>query len=241
MSASHPGRLGVLLRLELLTQLRYRFPHAAVFSGLLWLAMLLPMPSVTRRVVEPYVMLGDLAVVGYFFVSGSVFFEKGEGTLHALVATPLRFAEYLASKLAVLTALSVSLAVLVATISAGTHYHLGYLLLGAVLGTLLMLLVSFVTALPFQSISDWYLPAMLPLALLTAPVLHFSGLWPSWLLYLVPTQGPLAFLGAAFGQRSMPWWELVYGIAYPLVFLTALAWLAGRMFDRHVVGRRGGA
>lgn len=242
MSAvSSASRLRVVLRLELLTQWRYRFPHAAVFSGLLWLALLLPIPAESRRVVEPYVILGDLAIVGYFFIAGSVFFEKGERTLTALVATPMRFGEYLSAKLAVLTALSTLLAVLVVTITSGTHYHLGYLLAGVVLGTLLMLLAGFVTALPFRSVSDWYLPAMLPLALLNGPVLHYSGVWESWLLYLLPTQGPLLFLGAAFGEKTVTWWQLAYGVGYPLVALAGLAWLARRLFDRHVVGRIGGA
>ena len=76
-------RLASAVRLEVTLQVRQRFLHAAVFSGLIWLAVLLPMPHHLRPVAEPYVLLGDLAIIGFFFVGGSVFFEKQERTLGA--------------------------------------------------------------------------------------------------------------------------------------------------------------
>ena len=66
-------RLASALRLEVTLQVRQRFLHAAVFSGLIWLAVLLPMPQRLRPVAEPYILLGDLAIIGFFFVGGSVF------------------------------------------------------------------------------------------------------------------------------------------------------------------------
>ena len=45
-------RLASALRLEVTLQVRQRFLHAAVFSGLIWLAVLLPMPRSLRRVAE---------------------------------------------------------------------------------------------------------------------------------------------------------------------------------------------
>ena len=49
-------RLASALRLELTLQVRQRFLHAAVFSGLIWLAVLLPLsrePASGRRAVHP--------------------------------------------------------------------------------------------------------------------------------------------------------------------------------------------
>ena len=75
------------LRLEVVLQNRQRFLHAAVFSGLIWLVVLLPMPSTLRAAAEPYVLLGDIAIIGFFFIGGSVFFEKQERTLSAVIST----------------------------------------------------------------------------------------------------------------------------------------------------------
>lgn len=194
-------RLVPALRLELTLQVRQKFLHAAVFSGLIWLAVLLPMPVSLRPVAEPYVLVGDIAIIGFFFVGGTVFFEKQERTIGAIVSTPLRFWEYLAAKLTVLLAISLFVAVVVATIVHGLGYHLLPLVAGIVLGTLLMLLVGFSSSLPFASVTDWFLAAVIPLAIMLAPpVVHYSGLWPNPVLYLIPTQGAAAL--ARRGVRS---------------------------------------
>ena len=53
-------RLASALRLEITLQNRQKFLHAAIFSGLIWLAVLLPMPHGLRPVAEPYVLPGGL-------------------------------------------------------------------------------------------------------------------------------------------------------------------------------------
>ena len=170
------SRLLSALRLELTLQNRQKFLHAAVFSGLIWLAVLLPMPHNLRSVAEPYILLGNIAIIGFFFIGGTVFFEKQERTLGAVISTPLRFSEYLAAKLMVLLVISLTVAVVVVTVAHGFAYHLAPLVTGVVLGTLLMLLVGFVTSLPFTSVSDWFMSATIPLAVMSGlPVLHYSG------------------------------------------------------------------
>lgn len=228
-------RLASALRLELSLQVRQRFLHAAIFSGLIWLAVLLPMPRALRPVSEPYILLGDVTIIGFFFIAGTVFFEKQERTLGAILCTPLRLIEYLVAKLTVLLAISVFVAVVVATIGCGAAYRLAPMLLGVVLGTLLMLLVGFVTSLPFASISDWFLTATIPLAVMNLPVLYYSGAWPSPVLYLLPTQGPLMLLGTAFDQMRLAPWQAVYAVVYPTACVAGLYRVATAMFDRYVV------
>lgn len=233
-------RLTNALRLELTLQLRQKFLHAAVFSGLIWLAVLLPMPARLRPVAEPYVLVGDVAIIGFFFIGGIVFFEKQERTIGAIVSTPLRFWEYLAAKLAVLLMISLLVAVMVATVVHGFDYHLMPLVLGVVLGTLLMLLIGFISSLPFASVTDWFLTATIPLAvMLMPPILHYCHLWPNPVLYVFPTQGPLLLFGAAFDQVSLAPWQVMYAVVYPVVCLVALCRAAKMMFDRYVIERSG--
>jgi len=198
------------------------------------------MPHHLRSVVEPYILLGDLAIIGFFFVGGIVFFEKQERTLGAVISTPLRFWEYLAAKLAVLLGITLFVSAIVVTAAHGFAYHLAPLLAGVVLATLLMLLVGFITSLPFASVSDWFLTATIPLAVMLAlPVLHYSGLWPNPMLYAIPTQGPLLLLGAAFDQVTLSPWQIAYALVYPVVCLAGLCWLASAVFDRYVIERSG--
>lgn len=233
-------RLRSALRLELALQYRQRFLHAAVFSGLIWLAVLLPMPAGLRAAAEPYVLLGDIAVIGFFFIGGSVFFEKQERTLSAVIATPLRFAEYLAAKVTVLCAVSLGVALTVVTIAHGVAYRPWPLVGGVVLGTLLMLLIAFITSLPFGSVGDWFIFGVVPLSVMNLPVLHLSGLWPNPVLYLVPTQGPLLLLGAGFDHVILAPWQVAYSVTYPVMCLVGLYVLARATFVRYVV-RTGGA
>ena len=234
------SRLVSALRLELTLQVRQKFVYAAIFSGVMWLAVLLPMPHSLRQVVEPYVLIGDVAIIGFFFIGGVVFFEKQERTLGAVISTPLRFWEYLTAKLFVLLSISLFVAVLVVTLAHGFDYHLLPLLTGVVLGTLLMLLVGFITSLPFASVTDWFMAAIFPLAfMLVPPIVFYSGLWPNPALYVVPTQGPLLLLGAAFDQVTLAPWQVAYAVAYPIVCATGLCWAAKALFGRYVIERSG--
>lgn len=233
-------RLASAVRLELTLQIRQKFVHAGILSGLMWLAVLLPMPHSLRQVAEPYVLIGDVAIIGFFFIGGIVFFEKQERTLGAVISTPLRFWEYLTAKLSVLLAISLFVAVVVVTLAHGFDYHLLPLVVGVVLGTLLMLLVGFITSLPFASVTDWFLAAIFPLAImLVPPIVFYSGLWPNPVLYLVPTQGPLLLLGAAFDQVTLAPWQVVFAVAYPIVCVAGLCLAAKALFGRYVIERSG--
>lgn len=234
------NRFAHVFRLELTLQHRQGFLYAAVFSGLIWLSVLLPMPQRLRPVLEPYILLGDTCIIGFFFVAGAIFFEKQERTLGAIVSTPLRFWEYLAAKLGVLVLVSLAVAVVVPLIG-GSGYRPVPLILATILGTLLMLLVGFISSLPFASISDWFLVATIPLAVMTVPpVLYYSGVWTSPPAYAVPSTGPLLLFGWAFGQVDLAPWQVLYAIGYPVVCIALLGRAAKVVFDRFVVARSGG-
>lgn len=233
-------RFANALRLELTLQSRQGFLYAAIFSGLIWLSVLLPMSRSLRPAAEPYILLGDTCIIGFFFIAGTVFFEKQERTLGAVISTPLRFWEYLSAKLTLLVTISLFVALVVATVAHGFAYDPVPLVVGVVLGTLLMLLVGFTSSLPFASVSDWFLAATIPLAILNLPVLHYSGVWPNPLLYLIPTQGPLMLLGVAFEHVTLTPWQAVYAVAYPAVWVVGLCWAAKAMFGRYVIAKSGG-
>ncbi|MEB3022524.1 fluoroquinolone export ABC transporter permease subunit [[Mycobacterium] crassicus] len=230
------SRLAAAVRLELTLQVRQKFLHAAVFSGLIWLAVLLPMPAHLRTVAEPYVLLGDTAIIGFFFIAGTVFFDKQDRILSAIVATPLRFGEYLTAKLTPLTGISLGVAVVVAGVDR-VGYHPIPLLAGVLLATLVMLLVGFTTSLPFASISDWFLTATIPLAVMALPMLHYSGVWPTPLCYLIPTQGPLLLFGAAFDQLQLAPWQIGYALIYPTLCIAGLCWSGRKLFAHYIIER----
>lgn len=237
MSASTTLRQAFVLDLRL--QVKYGFVYAAVFSALVWEVFLYLVPADLHSVVLPYVVFGDLAIVGFFFIAAAVYFERGERTLFALLVTPMRFRDYYTAKLAVLTLLSLLLSLVIAISGVGADFDPVALTVGVVLCTVLFLMGSFISATPFENVSEWIMPSTVVLTVLSVPLLNYSGLWNSYLTYLVPTQGPLMLLGTAFGQTTPAPWQLAYATLYPLVSIAVLGVVSHRMFDRHIVASQG--
>jgi fluoroquinolone transport system permease protein len=203
----------------------------------LWLTLLLPAPPHVRRIIEPYVLVGDITIIGFFFIGGSVFFERQDRTLSAIICSPLRFWEYLSAKITVLLCISMLVALLVVGVAHGAHFHPLTLIAGVLSGTVVMLLAGFASSLPFDSITDWFLSATVPLAVLALPVLYLSGMWASPVLYLIPTQGPLLLFAATFDQLTLSPWQVAYALVYPLVWIAGLYRVAELLFIRFVIER----
>lgn len=233
------GVLTAALRMDARLQRRYGLWWATTFVVALWVGVLWLVPDGLLGAAMPYLLMADLEFM-LFFIAGAVFLEKGERTLFALLTTPLRFRHYLASKLVTLSALALLTCVVVTLVDHGAGVDPLTFLGGVVSMALLMVLAGFVTAPLFPSISEWLLPSTLLLAVANAPVLHYSGLYPHALFYLVPTEGPLLLLGAAFGQVSLTGWQTGYAVGYPLLWIAGLCLLARRVFDRYVIAREGG-
>ncbi|MGB3632624.1 MAG: hypothetical protein WA982_01140, partial [Rubrobacteraceae bacterium] len=158
----------------------------------------------------------------------------------ALISTPLRVREYLASKLLTLTALAVVISLVVTVAGYGLDFNLMLLLPGVILASLISALVGFVTVAPFESISSYLVPSSLVLTLLGLPVFHFLDLWQSPIFYLLPTQGALLLLGGAFVTASLSLWQIAYALIYGFLWIAGLSLLAHRAFDRYIVARKGG-
>lgn len=234
-------RLAATVRMEVRLLTRYGFVYAALFTGALWLSVLLPIPAANRHSVAPYVLFFDIAVVGFFFIAGSVFFEKGQRTVFALVTTPLRFSEYLIAKLATLTAMSLAIAFMVLIPAHGFRFDAALVAVGILVTTLLFLLLSFVTTAPFASITDWMMPGGMVLLVMSLPLIDYAQLWSHPVFYLHPAYGSFILFGAAFGSLSPETWQIVYAVAYPVVWIGGLCLLARRAFERYIVAGEGGA
>ena len=234
------SRFASTVRLDVLLQKRYGFYYAGVFVTLVWISLLLPLPDAHLDLAVPLVIFTDLAVIGFYFIAGMVLFEKGERTLFALISTPLRFREYLASKLLTLTALALVVSLVVTIVGYGFDFNPVLFVLGVVFASAISALVGFVTVAPFDSISSYLVPSSLALTPLGLPVFYFLGLWTHPVLYLVPTQGALLLLGGAFVPGSLAAWQIAYALVYGSLWIAGLAFLAQRAFDRYIVARKGG-
>ena len=230
-------RLAATVRLDLRLQWRNGFYYVVAFVLACWLVLLTRLPAIDWGYVLPAVVFGNLVMVNFYFIAGLVLLEKGEGTLEAQVVTPLADWQYIGSKTATLTALSLVEQVVIVWSAHGGGFAGGPLAAGIVLAAILYTLTGFVLVARYRSINEFMFPSVLFTAILSLPMLHYFGLWDSWLLYLHPFTAPLVLLSGAF--RPMPAWQLVYGVLYGALWAGLLLLAGRRAFDRYIVAREG--
>lgn len=227
------------LRLDMRLQRRYGFYYAAIFITLVWIVVLRSLPKSIIEQALVLVIFTDLGVIGFFFIAGQIIFEKSERTIYALVSTPLRFIEYLMGKIISLTFLALVVSFIVVGATYGISINAISFVIGIVLMSIIMLLVGVIAVAPYKSISSFILPSQLYIMVVSIPLLNYFNIFQSVLFYLIPTQGSLILLKAAF--LPIESWQLLYAIVYQLIWIVILKYIADKRFQKYIVAQRGGS
>ena len=257
-------RLVSTMKWDARLQWRNGFYYAVMVVILIWSVLISMVPAQVWQGVSagslswllPAVVLGNLLIGTFYFMGGLLLLEKGEGTLEAQIVTPLRPGEYLQSKLATLTILSlVENSLLVAALlifhsrfwAAGGHAlslpgvdmvtSLFLFAAGLILGALILCLAGFLVVIRYDSINEYLLPSIIVTAVISLPLVTYLAGWQNWLLYLMPLQAPLTLLQAAW--QPLPLWQLVYGAAYSLLWVWLLYRAANKAFYHFVINKQG--
>ena len=181
----------------------------------------------------PLVVLGGVTPTTAFLVGVLVQLERGEGTLEAVRVSPLRPAEYLASKMIALSALALIEGALIAGIAYGLDFRFPWLVLAVLLRATLGVAVGVAVAVRYRSMMRFILPAIAVSAAFDLPNLWYLGLWPSPLFYAWPTLPSLLLAKAAF-QPVEPL-HLVYASVYGALAMGGALFWALAAIDRFVV------
>lgn len=231
------SRMSNILTLDVTLQKRYGFYYAGAFITLVWIAILKILPFSWLELAVPFIVFMDLGVIGFYFLAGQVIFEKMEGTLNALVVSPLRFKEYLWSKLISLTVLAWIISMIVALVVVGFSFNILIFSLGVIFTSILIMAVGMFAVIPYSSISSFIMPSQLYFIPICLPIIDFIGWIQSPLIYLVPTHASLLLLKGAF--LSISSWQLIYAVLYQVLWIGMLVILSERRFHRYVIA--GGA
>lgn len=218
-------------------QYRFGFVLVGVIVTVFFVALLPTFVTADMGFAIPAAALGNLATTTYFFCAAMVLFEKGEGTLEALVTSPLREWEYLASKVVTLSILAtVETLLIIALAYPGTVSWLP-LIVAVSLMSATFVLLGFVLVARYDSITNFLLPSVGWLVAWLVPMLASIGLWENPIFYLFPTHAQLLLAQAAV--RPVSGAELAYAVCYSLVSLAVFAHLARGAFRRFVVRGEG--
>lgn len=227
------SRMSSILTLDITLQRRYGFYYAGIFVTLVWIVLLKLLPASWYGMAVPFVIFVDLGVIGLYFLAGQFIFEKMEGTLNALVVSPLRFREYLLSKLITLTLLSWIISMIVAVVTVGLSFNILIFSLGVITTSVLVLSVGMFAVIPYSSISSFIMPSQLYLIPITLPIIDFIGWIQSPLVYLIPTHASLLLLKGAFS--SIGPWDLVYSLVYPPLWIVLFFIVSEKRFHKYVI------
>lgn len=199
---------------------RTGYVHAIIVLFLLFLLILSFVPHVDfisfSDIVSAIILL-DEVIAPVLLVGLLLLYERGEGSMIALAATPIRHITYLAAKLAVVATICATGGIfLVALIYDG---QLNLLLLAAgLLGiATISALAGILTVAPCDTLYRFILPMMGMITFLSIPGYAVLFGWRHWLLDLHPTAPALALLEGAF--TALPPERLIYGIAGTLIWL----------------------
>lgn len=232
-------RLFATLICDIHLQWRNGFYYAIGFIIAVWTALLsfTPVRSLDLGWLMPAMVLNNLLITTFYFISGLVLLEKGEGSLQAQIVTPLRSGEYLAAKVITLAILALVQNLVLVLLFRGPHVQLVLLAAGIIISAAIFTLVGFIAVLRYSSINEYLLPSVPYAAVLLLPLLLYVGPWQSWLIYLHPVQAPLILMQAAFVPVAA--WQLLYALGYALLWIGLIAYVACRLFRRFVTSSLG--
>jgi fluoroquinolone transport system permease protein len=217
-------RLAATVATDLRVQLRNGFYVATALIVVFSIGLLRWLPAESTALLLPVVIIQNVLLNGFYFVSGLLLLERVEGTLTAQSVTPLRAGEYLASKVGTLTALSLAESLLIASAVLGVGPWLIPMAAGIAVAAALFCLVGVALVLRYDSINEFLMPSVLYAFLLTLPMFGLFGLGRAEWYVLHPIQGPLSLMRI---DAPSSLGGLVYAVGYPLVWI-APAYLASR-------------
>jgi fluoroquinolone transport system permease protein len=222
-------RLAATLTTDVRVQLRNGFYLATAFVVACSVVLLRWLPADVAAVLLPVVLLENILINSFYFVSGLLLLERGEGTFAAQSVTPLRTGEYLASKLLTLTALSLVESLLIATAVAGLDGRLVVMSLGIALAATLFCLSGVALVVHYESINEFIMPSALYTFLLSLPVLGYFGVGAREWYLPHPIEGPLELM-----RMPAPYTPggLAYAIGYPLLWIVPISLWSRRALRR---------
>jgi len=233
----------VRLSASVATDLRLQGRHGLILVGVgiaaFMIAALSPFEPASLRPFVPLFGFLQLTTTSFFFIAALVVFEKAEGSLEALVVTPLRAGEYLASKIATLALLACGEVVVIVAFALGAAGDIQWipLAIGLVGLSTFYSLAGFIAVARFDSITDFLMPGAALATLLQLPALQVADFWSPALFWLWPTQPWWLLMTAGVEPLSASQWA--YAVIGGALSLVAAAVWARRSFARFVVRREG--
>jgi fluoroquinolone transport system permease protein len=194
--------------------------------------------------IIPIVVLSDVGTMGMLFIGAIVFFEKGQGSIKALIVTPVKPKEYIQAKVISLLCfvmLATFFVIIGPTLIKGVSINIVFYPIAVILIATPYILLGFILSAYFKSFTDFIFPMGLVFMVLNLPLLFLfdiKALEPfRGLIYILPSHGMVLLLKAMFEpQKAL---DLTYAILYNMIIIRWLYLKSIKIFNQKVIGRQG--
>ncbi len=240
------SRLLSAMKMDVTIQLRNKLYVIGIAAAVLVaVALALLFSADTLYLGVPTLMLLVVGGSTLLYVAGLITFERDEGTLSAVIVSPLRTSEYLWSKIITLTALAtlecaimIAGAMLILSRDAPVAIpNIPILLVGVVSLGVIYTLMGIILVVRYDKITDFLVPMAAVAVVLQLPLLHFMDLVPSVLWLIIPSSASTMLIRGAYIPLSTAEW--LYAIGYTAAQLIVLAIWAYRAFQTHIIMKVG--
>ena len=215
---------------DLIFQMKQGFLIVYLAVAVLYVIILSQLPDAILKFTVPAVVFSDPSILGLIFIGGILMLEKEQGVSSYLAVTPLRFYEYIASKIVSLGLLSlaISLVVSLASYSAPVNYLI--VCVSILLVSAFFTLMGYIIAEKCSSVNQFIMRAVPYIALAVIPCFSLIGFPYSEVFYIIPSVAALKLLMSAYtGINPLLAVSLA---AYLAAWVAALAVLAKRAYSK---------
>lgn len=221
-----------LVRWDVRLQGRNGFYGASAFVVLVVGSLFLALPVTARTpagIWVPALVLTNLVITTFFFVSGLILIERDEGSLLALAVSPTSPAAYLAARAATLTTLAAleTLAFVLLAFDAPASWLL--FVSGTVTAGVIYTSVGAAMATRYASVNEFLLPGTIVVTGLLVPLLAHLGL-DSRFLFWHPLGPSLVLLRASYDGASGG--QVIFGVVGSLGWSAAAFSCSQHHLDR---------
>lgn len=226
-------RLIMTIGWDLLLQLRYQIITVAIVITVAYTLVFKLLAKDGFDAVLVVLIFSDPVMIGFIFIGAMVLFEKGSGTIDALIVTPLRKTEYLFSKVISLGLIATVCSLFMAIAGHGWRFNYFLFIYGTAFTSSIFTLIGFIGVSRVKSMNQFVIIIPFFLIPFVLPLLNFFSLTNSWILYLIPTQAFLDLLWASF--HAVPPGRIIFALIYLPIWLGIVYYFALRAFDRNII------
>jgi fluoroquinolone transport system permease protein len=206
------------------------------------LLLALPLPARTPAGIWiPALVLINLVVTTFFFVSALVLIERDEGSVFALAVSPMHPAAYLGARASTLTTLAAVETVALVLLAFDGPASWSLFLAGTVTTGVIYTSIGAAMVTRYTSINEFLLPSTVVVTGLLVPLLPHLGLEMGLPVLWHPLEPSLILLRASYDGESAG--RVIFGILGSLTWATAaFGWaqrrVQGLMHDTRATGGR---